>query len=1401
MMRTSSGVGTPYFYEYELGLIECLNMLYDKEIDYVTFQDPRFQSLDDVVVSRNGKLINIQIKHTSIDENMTFSFFWGENENSKSLLNSLMSDWYENCGKYEIDEIRIYSNKSYGVNNTKNYISFKYFVESLLPQIKNNYLFEGTTELEKNTIKELKRRLEINLGNKSSEFISLLSFYNTPPLDEVLALIKEKIISVIGVTDELCVDNAFNLLQSKLVYWTTNLRKDVKVCKEDVYSALKEDNYDYEYSFSPQLPIYPSRLLFAKEIEDAILNEKKFIFIQGKPGIGKTNFVSYLSTKKQSLIDFRFYTYYPAEKCNNIYSDDYGKYSGRDLWISLLLQLRKYFENNRIMYEYSFPLVFKYLSIIDIKKTTLKFLRIFKERTGRCNILIDGLDHAVRYNHEWNKTYLSEIPSLDELPEGVKFIFSGQPDYNYPSWIIEDSKAKYMPDLSLDDIIVMLDEFNNEKISKENMAKIIKNEVGTDTLNVYFAIKELSKLENIDNIAETISLLRNKKLNSSINHYYEWIYNSFSKDAVLKQLVIIFGFTNLKLDLGLLSSTFDLDKLEMLEKVNKLYPLICIDCNEKCYVYHNDVRLFFKNKVMELRDFSIIVDDLLDNKLNKSFLIKHNILVDLLVSAKKNVFYYYNLKYLKECMNSHISFECMYAELKKVAQYITHISNVKEYNILNLYLTTINQMYNVKKYYYDQELTFNEKDNYYLSEIYNYDPIIEYSIIIDDIYRCILKCDVSRARYIYEKYVDSNTLIGMMNRCLEVGNENDKYCFGYVLRYMGSKFDIEYFDRLGYKFIEGWINSSKLFPDEILNNFVCMKEKYYPNLVDEYIDSLIKEDKANVFYQNIKSIIKTFNCDIYMYVKLYEKYKQQEDLDYLRNNLSLLIPKHNTFNGEYSTFIKVMLLINDSSFNYDLYDKLHDQIREVLEVGKGNRAFPITEKIYNSAIFLHKVINKRIKYKNKDILDIFDNVLFAPNQHGTGSAHDCDYYLSSKVIYSSIYEICVQNESLKKDMVEHIISIYGSVNKPIVWELIPLMYDKREKCMKFVNYWIKENGYLWLLYNSDLYFVGTKIVEILHIIGYDNIAQNLKFKLEYKKNIGFINDKDYSLSVLYKWMKGVNSGDYQKLITNFACIILSLNDYANETGNNRFHSTIEKELIKMSIYSGPNYLDAVFSLKNTPKDFYYWRMNASEVIGDLEKELFSNFADLFIKWDLHKEREEDFSIDISKWIDMLNNSWDAFVTDFDVWINEEKNHHKSDTLVDLFDYLSNKQRIFVTNKYIINHLINRSKYGYEYDGFDKVIEKYYLYISSETFHTCLQNLLTLIDDFDFLYNIQKDYDIIIRCLAKKGDYNYFVEFENIIEMYKIWVGHPDLIDVNKYKLLFDSNIKDFDAFVNKQLCK
>ena len=61
----NAGIGTPYWYEWEIGIIECLHMMTDASIESVTLQSSKFQSLDDVVINyADGSIANIQVKHT-----------------------------------------------------------------------------------------------------------------------------------------------------------------------------------------------------------------------------------------------------------------------------------------------------------------------------------------------------------------------------------------------------------------------------------------------------------------------------------------------------------------------------------------------------------------------------------------------------------------------------------------------------------------------------------------------------------------------------------------------------------------------------------------------------------------------------------------------------------------------------------------------------------------------------------------------------------------------------------------------------------------------------------------------------------------------------------------------------------------------------------------------------------------------------------------------------------------------------------------------------------------------------------------------------------------------------------------------------------------------------------------
>lgn len=50
-MNTKAGIGTPYWFEWEVGLHKCLEMLQNDSVESVVFQSSKFSSLDDVVVN------------------------------------------------------------------------------------------------------------------------------------------------------------------------------------------------------------------------------------------------------------------------------------------------------------------------------------------------------------------------------------------------------------------------------------------------------------------------------------------------------------------------------------------------------------------------------------------------------------------------------------------------------------------------------------------------------------------------------------------------------------------------------------------------------------------------------------------------------------------------------------------------------------------------------------------------------------------------------------------------------------------------------------------------------------------------------------------------------------------------------------------------------------------------------------------------------------------------------------------------------------------------------------------------------------------------------------------------------------------------------------------------------
>lgn len=155
-----SGLGSPYWYEWQIGLIECLKMLTDISIKSVVLQSSDFQTLDDVVVNyQDGSMTNIQVKHTDIAKSLTYSFL-----EQDSLLKNIAVEWSGKRKKYNIREVQLVTNKPFGPNRVNSRCSMCNFVCEVYPNLKQNKSYIGKDRYEENAIKWFKNEIS-QIGN------------------------------------------------------------------------------------------------------------------------------------------------------------------------------------------------------------------------------------------------------------------------------------------------------------------------------------------------------------------------------------------------------------------------------------------------------------------------------------------------------------------------------------------------------------------------------------------------------------------------------------------------------------------------------------------------------------------------------------------------------------------------------------------------------------------------------------------------------------------------------------------------------------------------------------------------------------------------------------------------------------------------------------------------------------------------------------------------------------------------------------------------------------------------------------------------------------------------------------------------------------------------------------
>ena len=770
---STPGIGDPYWYEWYVGLKYIIEMINpDSNIECVVFQHSLYDVVDDIVVKyKDGsEELCFQVKHevsTSQKNNFTFGKLI-EKQNGKSLLGSLFSGW-ENTKRIQIKPI-LFTNRILGNNKTtRSFGGQKYsaysiteFFERIKKELEDVDDFTSISIADSSLSQQFEEfcsAIKAEDQNNIILFIKAFSIYgNQPNLSELeralVASIQKSFSCSEGLAREL-----FVKLVAELRFWTTTRRENERVTIENVYSALsiEEDINESQHRLIPPEPFFNSRKDFCNDVEEKVIrSDKNVIFITGDPGSGKTSTISYIQATR-NLFLLRYHTFRPISPNQHFYNNDAGMYSSENLWGTLLNQLRKVFAGN--LAKYQVPVSNKLLTLEVMRQSVLRLLGIYAtdyNNNKRIYVCIDGIDHAARAKND--VTFLTSLPTPDEIPSGVCFVIVGQPStmYNtqYPVWLTSNDVEKFeLPKLCISDIEQLINsEMPQLQTNQNELASFIYEKTEGNNLSTVYAIEEIKHLNSIDDI---ICKLNSSGINADVQQYYSHIWNhakseilkmgipaAFPESIIASPILLMNGRVNLNVISEALKQ-YKLSKTDWEIALKNLYPLIIPTSNYGEYsLFHNDFRVFLMGIISGYNEryeeiASLLAMHILEGE--KDNILKYVLGIPLLKCAKRTdlIPNYITPEFIIGALAEGISKQRLddYLHLS----YFSACQNHNLEGLLNTYLSIKTLHQHIRYYeYYEREYVpfdFPETDSIDIAEVralpLNLENLFEYENVLD----------------------------------------------------------------------------------------------------------------------------------------------------------------------------------------------------------------------------------------------------------------------------------------------------------------------------------------------------------------------------------------------------------------------------------------------------------------------------------------------------------------------------------------------------------------------------------------------------------------------------------------------------------------------------------------------
>lgn len=1388
----NSGIGTPYWFEWEIGILECLKMLKDTSIDFVVLQSTKFQVLDDVVVCyRDKSILNIQVKHTDVDDNFTYSFLAS---GDKPLLNELALEWRNNKNNYNFKCIQLVTNKKWGTRISEGKCSMDTFITKVYPNLKNDFSYYSEDPHEQKAIEWYKKTLSNSLNQEEAEqFTRIFSFREEACYADVDEKIRKQIKDIIGTDNNDAIDFCMNNLLAKLRVWATSNRIRQEIFREDIYAALCYSEPEIPaYELFPEKPILPSRQRFAERfIERIEQSADHIIFLEGMPGSGKTNFVSYLSQMNNSIVDFRFYTYLPVNKVDGSYSDDEGFYLGRILWNSILVQLKKKFEEKNLLSVVKFPLIYRYMTDSQKRETVIHFLPEYAKCIGRpCYFFIDGLDHAAR-SKEARNSFLAQLPRPEEMGDNYYFVLVGQPVNDlYPSWMENNQSITYiqMPALETDDVIVLLKQSGiaESNIDIDNLAKEVISIIGNNVLNILFAILELKKL-SLPLSFDAIECELNKRfLNKQIDKYYEWIIGSIEKSLLLFKVETIIAFASNRVSVHEAALMCGVEDDEVEYIINRMYPIVVCEKDEY-YAFHNDVRLFLQQEIIHNSSFKVIAETITkriqaNTNLGK---FKYDVAYNLMLNCQsvEGVLDFIDVEYVMNSALYGISFDVILQQFVKAVQIPK--DRLDKVCIQSSAISLCLSQYANCIQYYEKGADYFEKQSFSrktLSEKYCLSVENDLEQIIDDIYFAT-KADLDRGQKLFVEYLNGYDVKNYFGMSL------DKKAFskaGYIYRYFNSSSiedDIgdnkEYVD-----FVDGWLEASVLFKaEEDIRNTFKFKEYHVKTLalyVSQMIDSEMLTESSYIVLLDIlvkmpASLEVIIDLCAYGIIK---SYGSEEGIRFLSQHLEKIKDEGYEYAADrIVSIIKAAFCLYENVEESVIYSCYCEALK-LARISESSRGYKPAIEQYHIA---ERVFEQYYSIEGKDSItrDDIVSLMFFPDKYGAGSCHDCNGYNVIGFLRKVIVKYAENNPKANIT-----VKICNAVVQCLEWDnphfiadfnVLFCITNAHEDFIRVAEYWCGENGVAWRSEYDDMESYCKSITQSLEFFEEYEFINRIREKQKYKM-FGYVGRKDYSINGLLDCYKKLPMSE-RKLI-DYGMRLFSVSNMANNIGDNRFSNEVDKVLFDDAVKLGYKYLNAFFELGNVPKDLVYWRMNA--------------IASLYNNINLIADDSELLALY------NLTNAW------INPKIEQDRRFNQIDTLKDYNNTVINR----VSNPDIKQTLISKGMYGTNACEHDLSIKRkkddseVINYIRNYGYSDKVENMimmqierkdLGLRDSIEEVGKILATDSLnryvnncVVKYILSESKYGYvYTGISEILEQYYLWISDES------WKILFEDIVKRF----------